>query len=259
MLAEKGFQVHTFSDVDEVEENGNFRVGDFALFIMDYELGESKLLADVKKIRNKAGKSKIPIMVISPESRSEIIIRLMKQGIDDYFLKPIEMNSFISRVFRLLDLYQTGSDQLCPQSIKLDMEQLLNFEVLRALRGQYSFSIIRILLTEIDALPLVEANPQYINTVEVLNRCYQVIQKILRKTDLVIGRDYSLLVLCLFTEEVGISSVLEKMYENLRPLQMEYRHCYFEVGHATFPNEGNEAESLWCHAAINKKPLYLQE
>jgi len=156
----------------------------------------------------------------------------------------------------LLDLYRTGSDQLFPQSIKLDMDQLLNFEVLRAQRGQYSFSIIRILLTEIDTLPAVKASPQYINTVEVLNRCYQAIKRKLRKTDLVIGRDYSLLVLCLFTEEIGFNTVLEKINENLIPLQMAHRHCYFEVGHATFPHEANDAESLWSYAAINKKPLY---
>lgn len=221
----------------------------YALFVLDHNLGYRQIERIIAEIQNVRSGPKIPVMVISSVSRPEDIVKLYNSGVDDYYLTPGDKEEFFARVRRLISLYPTGQEPQYPDQVKLELDSLLAFEVTRARRGRYPFSLVRI-SADYDHPQLAGGQ-----SVKLINDCYDALQGIFRKTDIIIGDENSLVILCLFADQTGIKVVLRKIIACLKEALADSCWVLIEIGYATFPDNAPEEKKLCDYATANREPL----
>jgi DNA-binding response OmpR family regulator len=220
-----------------------------SLYILDHSLGDERVIPIIQEIRQATTRYRIPIMVISASPRSEDVMRLFKQDIDDYYLKPLDSSVLYARVKRLLNLFPVPAEPHYPDTIQLDLNRLINFEIARARRGNYPFSIIQLSLDMDQVKPDMRHDSQ-----ELMNLCYDSLQPLFRETDMLIGAEDRLVVLCPFADRMGTRVVMSKMVENLSQHQDEYPFSLLEMSYATYPYDGRDKGGLLTYASANKNP-----
>lgn len=250
-LQNKGYKVCCCSSWQE-PQHSDIMISKQALFVLDHSLGDERVIPIIKAIRQEQNEYRIPIMVVSASSRSQDVLRLYKQGIDDYYLKPLDSDVFCSRVRRLLSLFPTPSEQQYPGSIELDLNRLIDFEIARARRGNYPFAIIQLSL-DVDDL---KHKPTF-NRQELMNTCYEALREQFRETDILIGSGDRLVVLCPFSDRMGTRVVMRKIIEHLNQHKGEYPFSILEMSYAIYPYDGQDRAGLWTFAAANKESLDL--
>ncbi len=221
-----------------------------SLYILDHSLGDERVVPIIQEIRRRATQYRIPIMVISASPRSEDVMRLFKQDIDDYYLKPLQEEALCQRVKRLLSLFPVPSEPQYPDTIQLDMNRLINFEIARARRGNYPFSIIQLSLDADEASRNSQYDPQ-----EMMNLCYDALRPLFRETDILIGAENRLVVLCPFSDQSGTRVIMRKMIETLNQHRGDYPFGILEMSYATYPYDGRDKGGLLTYASANKESL----
>lgn len=249
ILKQSGFRVQSLASWMEMEDSG-MDPGAQALYILDHSLGNERVINILNTIQAASGESKIPVMVVSASSRAEDVLALSNHGVNDYYLKPVEPDVFIMRVKRLLELFPSQQEPQYPDSLELDVDRLINFEIARARRGNYPFSIIQLTVDPDGAIQKPIADP-----VEMMNTCYETLRPKFRETDILIGTGDRLVVLCPFADRMGTRVVLRKIISHLNQYEEFYPLDVLEVGHATYPYDGRDQGGLWTYASANKEPL----
>lgn len=242
-------QVCYFGSWRELRESA-LEISRQALFVLDHSLGDERVTQVIKLIRQEQGGYRIPIMVVSATSRSQDVVRFYKQGIDDYYLKPIDPEVFSSRVLRLLSLFPTPGEQQYPDSIELDLNRLIDFEIARARRGNYPFAIIQLSL-DMDNL---KHKPAFYRQ-DLMNTCYDALRRQFRETDILIGSKDGLVVLCPFSDRAGTRVVMRKIAKHLNEHKAEYPFSPLLMSCAIYPYDGQDQGGLWTYASTNKGPL----
>lgn len=225
----------------------------FDVIIIDYTTSEEDLLEFLRRIRSKPG-SKIPIMVLSAIPDRKTIVHLLRQGADDYVLKPFEAPNLLERITRLINLYVQDTAHLFPQTLVLDLGTILELELARAHRHSYSFSFVRLFFTRIESKEVI---PRGDELVELMKTVFSMLQSQYRKTDLVLASGGDSFVICLpFTNQEGTLTVVKRMVKNLDELKNKFPpHLYYvEIGHASYPHDASGVAELINHVAREKKP-----
>lgn len=226
----------------------------FDVFVIDYTMAETDLLAFLRHIRTKPG-PKIPIMVLSAITDRKTIVQLLQHGADDYVLKPFEAANLLERLKRLINLYVPDTARLFPQTLVLDLGSVLELELARAHRYTYSFSFVRLFFTRIESK---EHAPQGDELIELMKTAFTMLQSQYRKIDLVLAAGGDSFVICLpFTNKDGTLTVIKRMIENLEALKTKFSSnlYYVEIGHASYPDDADNPAGLINHVAREKKPL----
>jgi len=226
----------------------------FDLFVVDYTMAETDLLSFLRFIKNKSGRKR-PIMVLSAISDRKTIVHLLQQGADDYVLKPFEAANLLERLDRLFNLYVPDTAHLFPQALVLDLGTILELEVARAHRHDYSFSFVRLFFTLIESK---EQTPRGDELIELMKTVFSMLQSQYRKTDLVLASGGDSFVICLpFTDKWGTLTVIKRMAQNLEALKAKFPpQLYFvEIGHASYPEDAGSAAGLINYVAREKKAV----
>ena len=255
ILINKGFEVHVFFNLEKFCHQCNNGFGEFDLFILDINFNEEQVLLTIKLIRESIFWTRIPIIIISSKSTRETVVNLLRKGADDVVLKPINSEKFLDRISRLLTMYRPENDKHFPSSIMLDVDQLFDFEIARAERGKYSFSFICIYVTELEYSDNAREKSEYTDIKSFLAKCYVILRKALRKTDLILGAGDSLIILLPFTSELEVDFAVNKVRDCLSTLKPGYQLLYLETGYASYPRNGADAMTLLSYSAANKKAL----
>ena len=251
VLEVNGYGVSCFSSWEGIEQAG-LAVSKQALFVLDHSLGDKRIIDSVNGIREEQGEFRIPIMVISATARAMDVLRLYKQGIDDYYLKPLDAEVFCSRVLRLLTLFPTPGEKRYPDSIELDLNRLINFEIARAKRGNYPFAIIHLSLD----ITTLRGKPAFYCQ-RLFNNCYKVLQGHFRETDIMIGSRDGLVILCPFSDRQGTQVVMDKIIKQLNDHKAKHPFTVLDMSYAIYPYDGQDQGGLWTFAAANKESLEL--
>ncbi|HCF49989.1 MAG TPA: hypothetical protein DER60_06885 [Syntrophomonas sp.] len=249
VLRTKGHQVNCMTSWQELDF-APMKIENQALFLLDHSLGDERVINIIADIRRLSTHYRIPIMVISASPRSEDVLRLFNLGIDDYYLKPLDAGILYSRVKRLLDLLPVPAEPHYPDTIEFDLNQLINFEIARASRGNYPFSIIQLSLDVDEAKRRPEHDVQ-----ELMNLCYDTLHRQLRETDILIGAENRLVVLCPFSDQTGTRVVMRKIIDHLSRQEADYPFSILEMSYATYPYDGRDKGGLLTYASANKEPL----
>lgn len=72
------------------------------LIILDIEMPEIDGYQMLEMIREKPGLREVPVIFLTSNSDKEHVVKAVKNGADDYALKPIEEESFMDKIHRLL-------------------------------------------------------------------------------------------------------------------------------------------------------------
>lgn len=229
------------------------------IFIVDYTMTEGDLLNFLHYVKTQPGFKK-PIMVMSANSDRKAIVALLKQGADDYVLKPFEASNLLDRLDRLFNLYVPDTAHLFPQTLVLDLGSILELELSRAHRHGYNFSFVRLFFTLIESK---EEKTRGDELVELMKKIFAMLMSQYRKTDLVLAAGGDSFAICLpFTDKFGTLIVIRRMAKNLEALKAQFPpHLYFvEIGHASYPEDAGSVAGLINHVAREKKAVsfYLQ-
>lgn len=249
VLENQGYKVNCIASWKETKK-ADITIDNQALFMLDHSLGDERIIPIIQEIRQAVSHFRVPIMVISASQRSADVMRLFEQDIDDYYLKPLNAEILCGRIKRLLNLFPVPSQPHYPETIQLDLKRLINFEIARARRGNYPFSIIQLSLDREEAQRISHYDPQ-----ELMNLCYDALRPQFRETDIVIGAENRLVVLCPFSDQMGTRVVMRKMIEHLSQHQSSYPFSILEMSYATYPYDGRDRGGLLTYASANKEAL----
>lgn len=72
------------------------------LIILDIEMPEIDGYQMLEMIREKPDLREVPVIFLTSNSDKEYVVKAVKNGADDYALKPIEEESFMDKIHRLL-------------------------------------------------------------------------------------------------------------------------------------------------------------
>lgn len=72
------------------------------LIILDIEMPEIDGYQMLEMIREKPDLREVPVIFLTSNSDKEHVVKAVKNGADDYALKPIEEESFMDKIHRLL-------------------------------------------------------------------------------------------------------------------------------------------------------------
>lgn len=232
---------------------GNTDSAPYNVFIVDYTMSEADLFEFLQHVRSKS--SKTPVMVLSAITDRSAIVEILRQGADDYVLKPFEAGNLLERVERMINLYVPDKASMFPQSLVLDLGSVLELELARAHRHNYSFSCVRLFFTLIESK---DQKPQADLLVDLMQRVFTMLQSQYRKTDLVLAAGGDSFVICLpFTNKEGVLTVIRRMVKTYEQLKTKFPpQLYFvEIGYASYPEDASNPTGLINHVAREKKPI----
>ncbi|OFK23182.1 DNA-binding response regulator [Olsenella sp. HMSC062G07] len=99
-LRQAGVEAHGFTDDDEFRRACTERLPDAVL--LDIMLPGTDGLQILGRIRQTAGLSKVPVMMLTAKDTELDTVRALDNGADDYLAKPFGMMEMVSRVKALL-------------------------------------------------------------------------------------------------------------------------------------------------------------
>jgi two-component system response regulator YesN len=126
---------------------------DIGLIITELEFSQEDGLAILTKIMACAGE--IPVMILTAEKRRSFFVKGVQMGVMDYILKPFDGEHFFKRVIDLMKLERDGLaisivgeiNQEIP-ILNLDFDSYLDKELMKANKGKYPISIMRLKLID---------------------------------------------------------------------------------------------------------------
>lgn len=226
-------------DIATVSELNNYLadcpVEKIALIILDLNLPDGNGLIALKKYKDKYKVADLPYLVISGGISKDIVPLALKYGARDIMTKPFKPEELINRIEQIFSgkplhrLYAEG------RSI-WDYEEQINMELKRAQRGNYAFSLLRLMIKE------YENNDSPEKWSEAMQKRFgKLLQELLRETDTILElSDNNYLFLLPFTGQKNVSIVKQKVKDVLLPGGEKNILCAV----ASFPEHGKSPEAL---------------
>ena len=115
------------------------------LILLDIFMPGMDGLDTVFTIKKKEQFRYIPIIIMTGYAKSDIVVKAIKLGIQDFLVKPIDENKLKEKITKILAL-NTPSNGF----IKLTSEKYIDIEMKRASRGKSSLTVIAITLKKIN-------------------------------------------------------------------------------------------------------------
>ena len=135
------FFSHISTAVDGQDGLDTFKNSEFDLILTDINMPRMtgiEMIEEIKKIDEE-----IPVLVISAYNDSEFFHQSLKLGVDDYIVKPIELNQFLLAIQKIslkkqLKMYQTNLEHEVEERTK-ELKKKLYYDDLTSLFNRYSF------------------------------------------------------------------------------------------------------------------------
>lgn len=251
ILVEAGYDVTEYTMPEALFDEREEKTSRFDLFIIDYYLPDMDLFEAIRRLKSRMGYMDIPVIVTAYRSNRQIIIDLMEEGADHFLLKPIDKNVLLARVEKILSFQTLEKLKFAPEIFCLNINNLLQFEITRAKKGEYAFSILQLFRYKLDIEGMDPSRE--INGDTFLNLCYQKING--KVGELIISTGYTLLILLLFADEKETKEKATNIKEILGETMTKHPEHYLQLGYATFPQHGDKALELLAQTIKSKQSL----
>jgi len=76
--------------------------GDFSLILTDWNMPEMDGLTFIREVKHNQELNHIPIVMITTESAHEEVVEALKEGIEDYIVKPFTVDDLQKKLERIL-------------------------------------------------------------------------------------------------------------------------------------------------------------
>jgi PleD family two-component response regulator len=200
-----------------------------------HELDYANYEEDFKTIKE-ATSIGISVMILLDSYSSTIIDDSLKAGADDVIALPIKKDIFVNKLKSLIgdcnNNVEQNSDSLAEQEKMKRNKTVIDIEIARAKRGQYSLLVIIVQLCNVEE----EALQKYIDD----------LQANLRNTDVVLRyKNEQVVLACPFTAKESIVEVENKV-RKLYTEHFEERKKYIPLHMygVAYPKDGEDSEAL---------------
>ncbi len=141
MLSESAAEVYELNSPNELVSFIVEKQYKINLVITDIEQGPGTDFSGIdvlRIIRNRS--TSIPVMILTSDSRREIIAKCVHEGASEYTLKPFDDAFLKTKIMKFLD-----SETLQDTSIiRFNLSDYLNEEIYKANKGSYAFALVKI-------------------------------------------------------------------------------------------------------------------
>ncbi|WP_188207893.1 response regulator [Alkalibacillus aidingensis] len=187
-LTDEGYYVFDFESLDKLFLQLDVLVHVDLILLTQYDLANYKDY--VKRIQKQRT---IPIVLLSDHLNKEEVNEAMDYGVIDFILLPIDYEDLVMRVSKILPI----------SSVTLKVDDLLENEIARAQRGDYSVSIV-----------VIEAKANnsfsYNQSLKIMKWLKEECSDALRKTDMVTEFGDKVLIFLPMTSIQGVHTVVKK-------------------------------------------------
>lgn len=204
---------------------------DISLIITDYNMPEMDGLEMIKAIRQQYRREDLAIIGISDASKSDLTVRLLKAGANDFITKRFEMEEFYCRVTQntnMVGYVRKVRDSAIRDFLTKVYNRRHLFELAASLYANAQRGMITIATALIDADHFKNINDTHGHAMgdEALVAIAQTLQNSLRKSDVVArfgGEEF--VCIAIIKEEEDAVPVYEKVRANLEAIEL-----YTEAG-----------------------------
>ncbi len=213
-----------------------FRQQDFDLIITDYYLKGSEtgddLISFVRGFEN-SDKARTPIIVLSGESNRSKRTSFLRNGADDYIIKPYDNDELIARASKLVahkklfEKFRQQQEELLALAMSDQLTGLYNRHSLFDFGPKYISDAVRhkypvsLLVIDVDHFKAVNDNYGHAKGDVVLKKIGEVMKRTCRKEDFVArfgGEEFVMLLShCSQSDAVVKADVLRKFIEESQP------------------------------------------
>lgn len=111
------------------------------LIVTDIEIDTQRHFDGISLIQMVKKKSDtIPVVVVTSESRKEVITEYLRQGTADYILKPFEDNYLKEKLLKHINVESLTEFTV----LKFSLKNYLDNEIYKAKKGAYNFTLLKI-------------------------------------------------------------------------------------------------------------------
>lgn len=147
-LCHEGFAVETATSGKACL--GALAVRQFDAVLLDINLGDSSGLEVLESVRRTHGPGELPVIVVTGEAYSEMTVRALKGGANDFVPKPVDLEVAVARLRNQLHLRSATQelqvralyDQLTGLPNRALLVDRMTIAVARAMRTQLPFAIL---------------------------------------------------------------------------------------------------------------------
>ncbi len=231
ILTAEGFDVYEAAEARAVRENSFSRevsLADIDLILLDIHLKDENGLNLLQQIKKKH--PGIGVMIVSVESKKEIVRQAFNLGAQDYLVKPFDRGDLIIRVNRLLagvqgrTTHKVVSNKFQQEEEVDELKTSLSMEINRSIRSGEPLSLVGFSFSR-------EVGTDKINEVK------EIITGSIRNIDQVYLLSEKLYVFLLpLTDKSGSETFREKLISKLE-IQVPLRRKEINTQKITFPAE----------------------
>ncbi len=120
-----------------MEENKN----QINLIVTDIEIDTERnfdAMSLIKMVKHRS--DTIPVVVVTSESRKDVITKYLREGAADYILKPFENDYLKAKLLRHINVESLTEFTV----LKFSLKNYLEHEIYKAKKGRYNFTLLKV-------------------------------------------------------------------------------------------------------------------
>lgn len=225
------------------------------LIVTDIEIDTDRSFDGISLIQLVKNRSDtIPVVVVTSESRKDIITRYLREGTADYILKPFEDNYLKEKLLKHINVESLTEFTV----LKFSLKNYLEHEIYKAKKGNYSFTLLKISF-QLNSQAVEASNEFYKHAKAV----YREIKSLFWDSDLYIQHGYhshlGFFPFCNQENSKIISDKIIRKYEEFKLSDPEMQKYVINQTYSTYPIDGETpADLLEALEARNTKTIKLK-
>lgn len=197
----------------------------------------------------KAKSSSIPVVVLTSNSKKEIITSCLREGASDYILKPFNDDNLRERLLKYINIEHLTESTV----LTFNLKSFLDSEIYKAKKGCYFFSLMSLHFHS--SAENESASPySFYNYSELI---HTEMKSLFWDSDLYIQHGFqSHLGFFPFCDEPHTKIILNKIeekFENIKRSEPNLRNYYITHAFATYPTNGRSTAGLLKYLANKSK------
>lgn len=210
------------------------------LIVTDIEIDTERNFDGISLIQMVKNKSDtIPVVVVTSESRKDVITRYLREGTADYILKPFEDNYLKEKLLKHINVESLTEFT----ALKFSLKNYLEHEIYKAKKGRYSFTLLKISF-QLNTSSIDTNNEFY----KYAKAVYREIKSLFWDSDLYIQHGYhshlGFFPFCTQENSKIISDKIIKKYEEFKLSDPEMQNYTINQTFSTYPIDGETPADL---------------
>jgi len=225
------------------------------LIVTDIEIDTDRSFDGLSLIKLVQSKSDtIPVMVLTSESKKEVITKYLRQGTADYVLKPFEDNYLKEKILKHISIESLTEFTV----LKFSLKNYLNHEIYKAQKGGYNFTLLKISFSLNPGFAEIEAANEFYKHSKAV---YREIKSLFWESDLYIQHGYhshlGFFPFCNHQNSKVIADKIMAKYQEYQRQDPDMQRYEITQNYSTYPTDGETAADLL--KALEKRPVETQD